>query len=98
MIAYGFSRFLLTYGDKAAALRHWPAIEWVLEYCNRHKTAEGVIESASDELEGHFPSGKCNLNTTMLTYAGLRSAVDLAEELGKTDLARGYRERAEALH
>lgn len=98
MIAYGYSRFLLAYGDKKEARKFWPAIEWALEYCHRHTTADGVIESASDELEGRFSSGKCNLNTSMLTYGGLRSAADLAEELGKTELAQTYRERSEALH
>jgi hypothetical protein len=98
MIAYGYSRFLLANGDKAAAEKHWPTIQWALEYCRRHTTADGVVESASDELEGRFSSGKCNLNTSMLTYGGLRSAADLAEELGKADLAKTYRDRAEALH
>jgi hypothetical protein len=98
MIAYGCSRFLLAHGDKTMAVEHWPLIEWALEFCERQKTPEGVIASASDELEGRFSSGKCNLNTTMLTYGGLRSGADLADELGKRDLARRYRRRAEALH
>lgn len=98
MIAYGYSRFLLAYGDKATAQKHWPMIEWALEYCRRHTTTNGVVESASDELEGRFSSGKCNLNTSLLTYGGLLSAADLAVELGKPEIAKTYRDRAEALH
>ncbi len=97
MLAYGGSRFLLALGDKQAALQHWPLIAWSLEYCDRQRTPEGIIASASDELEGRFSSGKYNLNTSMLTYGGLQSSADLADELGKTELARNYRKRAQAL-
>jgi len=97
MMAYGCSRFLLALGDKEQALKHWPLIEWSLEFCERRKTSEGVIESASDELEGRFSTGKVNLNTSVLTYGGLLSAADLASELGKNDLATKYRQRAKDL-
>jgi hypothetical protein len=97
MMALGVSRFLLALGDRAEAERHWPLVAWCLEYCERMKTKDGVIASRSDELEGRFSSGQVNLNTNMLTYGGLLSAADLAQELGKGDLAATYRQRAAAL-
>jgi hypothetical protein len=97
MVAYGASRFLLALGDRAEAERHWPLVEWCLAYLERRVTAEGVIASDSDELEGRFSSGAVNLNTSMLTYGGLLSAADLARELGKEALAAGYRARAAKL-
>ena len=63
MLAYGCSRFLLANGDRATALKHWPLIEWSLEYCNRHKTVDGVIASATDELEGRFPRAANAIST-----------------------------------
>ncbi|GLH71700.1 hypothetical protein GETHLI_02020 [Geothrix limicola] len=97
MFAFGVSRFLLALGDRAEAKTHWPLVKWSLEYCERKKTKDGVIASDADELEHRFSSGTVNLNTNMLTYGGLRSAADLAHELGEEDLAATYRKRSEAL-
>jgi len=97
MIAFGGSRFLLALGDREEARRHWPLVQWCLEYCERRKGPEGVIASEFDELEGRFSAGNYNLNTNMLTYGGLRSAADLAEELGDPASAALYRHRAEEL-
>ena len=83
MIAYGAARFALASGDRAQAEELWPLIEWCLEYLKRKTTAEGVIASDSDELEGRFPAGKANLNTSSLTYDALLSAAMLGESLGK---------------
>jgi hypothetical protein len=98
MVAYGAARFALASGDRGAAEQLWPAIQWCLEYCRRHLTPEGVIASDSDELEGRFPAGKANLCTAMLTYGALRSAADLAGELGQPAVAAEYAARADALH
>ena len=97
MLAFGVARFLLALGDRAEAERHWPLVAWCLDYCERMKTKDGVIASRSDELEGRFSSGHVNLNTNMLTYGALRSAADLARDLGKGGLAATYRARASAL-
>lgn len=97
MIAFGASRFLLALGDKEEARRYWPLVQWCLEYTERRKGPEGVIASEFDELEGRFSAGTYNLNTNMLTYGGLRSAADLADELGERETAILYRQRAEAL-
>lgn len=98
MIAQGASRFLLANGDKSLAREIWPLIEWCLEYCEKKKTAEGVIASDRDELEGRFSSGKTNLATSALTYDALVSCAKLARELGlPEERAKTYEARAVAL-
>jgi len=81
MIAYGASRYALTYGNKDSAKVLWPLIEWCLEYLNRKLDANGVVASNSDELEGRFPAGKANLNTSVLYYDALNSAAMLGKLL-----------------
>lgn len=81
MIAYGASRYALTYGNIDSAKVLWPLIEWCLEYLKRKITVDGVVYSDSDELEGRFPAGKANLNTSSLYYDALRSAVYLGKLL-----------------
>ena len=96
MIAYGATRFALAYGDKKTALELWPLIQWSLEYCHRHINSEGVVSSNSDELEGRFPAGKANLNTSSLYYDALNSAVMLGKELslGERNQMEDYSDRA----
>jgi hypothetical protein len=81
MIAYGASRYSLTYGNADSAKVLWPLISWCLEYNRRHINAQGVVESKSDELEGRFPSGKANLSTNCLYYDALISAALLGKQL-----------------
>ena len=81
MIAYGASRYALARGKSAEAKQLWGLIEWTLEYCRRNLNSEGVVLSDSDELEGRFPAGKANLNTSALYYDALRSAVMLGRDL-----------------
>jgi hypothetical protein len=83
MIAYGAGRYALTFGNIDSARVLWPLIEWCLEYLKRKITADGVVYSDSDELEGRFPAGKANLNTSSLYYDALRSAGYLCKLLGK---------------
>ncbi len=98
MIAYGASRYALTYGNADSAKVLWPLISWCLEYSRRHINAQGVVESQSDELEGRFPSGKANLSTNCLYYDALVSATLLSRQLQlpkqQTDL---YTKQAEQL-
>lgn len=96
MIAYGAARYALTRGDRAAAMELWPLITWCLEYLKRQTGTDGVIASDSDELEGRFPHGRYNLNTSSLAYDALISAAFLARDLGRPG-AEEYRQRAEAL-
>ncbi len=98
MIAYGAPRFVMALGDRTTAEELWPSVQWCLEYCRRKTTAEGVVASDSDELEGRFPAGKANLSTSCLAYGGLRAAADLARALGKdASVAEEYERRAVAL-
>lgn len=98
MIAYGASRFALASGVRAQAEELWPLIDWCLRYLERKKTRDGVIASDSDELEGRFPAGPANLNTSALTYDALLSAAMLGESLGKPRaVVDEYRARADAL-
>lgn len=82
MIAHGAARYALASGDRAEAEELWPLIEWCLEYCRRQLTADGVVASDSDELEGRFPAGDANLCTSTLYYDALLSAAGLARDLG----------------
>jgi len=81
MIAYGASRFALTYGNADTAKMLWPLIKWCLEYSRRHLNSDGVVTSDADELEGRFPSGKANLSTNGLYYDALISAARLGAQL-----------------
>ncbi|RBL94224.1 hypothetical protein DF182_13365 [Chitinophaga flava] len=95
MIAYGASRYALAAGNADSARVLWPLIEWCLEYLHKNVNENGVVQSDSDELEGRFPAGKANLNTSALYYDALRSAVLLAGQLKLP--ARDYKERADLL-
>ena len=82
MIACGTARYALARGSRAEAEELWPLIEWCLEYCRRKLTADGVVASDTDELEGRFPTGEANLCTSTLYYDALLSAIPLGRELG----------------
>ena len=98
MIAYGASRFSLTYADKAVAQELWPLIEWCLEYCGRKLNHAGVVMSDTDELEGRFEAGDANLCTSSLYYDALLSAASLSKELGlPSSVAKAYRSKAATL-
>jgi hypothetical protein len=83
MIAYGAGRFALAYGEKDSAKVLWPLIEWCLEYLKRKVNENGVVWSNKDELEGRFPSGNANLNTSSLYYDALVSAALLGKLLNE---------------
>jgi hypothetical protein len=98
MIAYGAGRYALAYGNTDSAKVLWPLIEWCLEYLRRQVNEQGVVKSNSDELEGRFPAGKANLNTSILYYDALRSAVMLGKQLAvpKAQLTK-YQQEATTL-
>ncbi len=99
MIAYGAGRYALSYGNIDSAKVLWPLIEWCLEYLKRQLNAEGVVMSNSDELEGRFPSGSANLNTSSLYYDALRSAAMLGKLLAKpNEQIKNYEQQANQLH
>ncbi len=97
MYAYGCARYCLALGDAAVARELWPAIVWCLEFCRRQLTADGVVASDSDELEGRFPTGTANLSTSTLAYGAWRSAADLGRALGHAAAATAYDAQADAL-
>ncbi|MCF3108176.1 hypothetical protein LL912_05250 [Niabella sp. CC-SYL272] len=97
MIGYGASQFALTSGDPVEAATLWPLIEWCNTYLLRKKTADGVIASQSDELEGRFPAGKVNLSTNTLAYGSFLYGSRLATALGKTKTATEWQQEAHAL-
>ncbi len=98
MIAYGAGRFALAYGNADSARILWPLIEWCLEYCKQKVDINGVVWSNKDELEGRFPAGNANLNTSSLYFDALRSAVMLGKQLGKPDAQLNlYQQQAKAL-
>ncbi|MCD2421837.1 hypothetical protein LQ567_03630 [Niabella pedocola] len=97
MIGYGASQFALTLGDTIEAATLWPLIEWCNNYLLRKKTADSVIASQSDELEGRFPAGKVNLSTNALAYGSFLYGSRLATALGKTTTAAQWQQEARAL-
>lgn len=98
MIACGAARYVLARGSRAEAEELWPLIEWCLEYCRRKLTADGVVASDTDELEGRFPTGDANLCTSTLYYDALLSVVPLGRELGvKPAVTARYAAQARAL-
>jgi hypothetical protein len=98
MIAYGAGRYALSYGNTDSANVLWPLIEWCLEYLKRNINEEGVVFSDSDELEGRFPSGNANLNTSSLYYDALVSASHLGKLLGKpTAQLKAYDQQAKTI-
>ncbi len=98
MIAYGAGRYALANGNMDSAKVLWPLIEWCLEYLKRNLDEAGVVASNSDELEGRFPSGTANLNTSSLYYDGLRSAVMLGKLLGKpADQLKLYEQQSQEM-
>ena len=98
MIAYGATHFLLASGDRDRAEELWPLIDWCLEYSRKRVTADGIVASESDELEGRFPTGSANLSTSSLYYGALIQAGRLAKAMGKPrSMVSDYEARAQRL-
>jgi hypothetical protein len=97
MVLYGLSKFLLFLGDPKAADEMWPLIEFSAQSVNKHLTNDGIIASRTDEMEGRYPTGKANLSTSSLAYAGYRQSARLAHDLGKTTVEADFDKRADAL-
>lgn len=96
MVLYGLSKFLLFQGDRAAAEELWPLLELSAASVLKHTTAEGIVASKTDEMEGRYPTGDANLSTSALAYGGYRLAARLAAALGRP-AAADFDRRAEAL-
>ena len=96
MVLYGLSKFLLFQGERAAATELWPLIELSAASVLSHTTAEAIVASQTDEMEDRYPTGKANLSTSALAYAGYRQAARLAQSLAKPQAAE-FNQRADAL-
>lgn len=81
MYLYGLSRVLLTQG-RLPDDRQFAALEWCAEYIKRKTSADGVVISDCDELEGRISSG-INLSTSSLAYGGLGAYAILLERMGR---------------
>jgi hypothetical protein len=97
MVLYGLSKFLLFLGDRKAAEELWPLIEFSAASVLQHTTADGIIASQTDEMEGRYPTGEANLSISALAYGGYRQAARLAHALGKPAEAAEFDKRADAL-
>jgi hypothetical protein len=96
MVLYGLSKFLLFQGDRAAAEEMWPLIEFAAASVRSNTSADDIIASRTDEMEGRYPTGTANLSTSSLAYGGYRLAARLAQSLGKP-AAVEFDQRAETL-
>lgn len=97
MFASGAARFALSCGRRVWAEELWPGIRWSLEFCRRRLTEDGVVASDSDELEGRYPTGTANLNTSCLYFDALRHARFIARDLGEERAAADYARQASEL-
>lgn len=96
MVLYGLSKFLLFQGDRAAAEEMWPLIGFAAASVLSHTTADGIVASQTDEMEGRYPTGDANLSTSSLAYGGYRMAANLARSLNKP-VAAEFNQRADKL-
>jgi hypothetical protein len=96
MVLYGLSKFLLFQGDRTAAEELWPLIEFSAASVLGHTTADGIIASQTDEMEGRYSTGTANLSTSSLAYGGYRQAARLARALGRPGAAE-FDQRADVL-
>jgi hypothetical protein len=96
MVLYGLSKFLLFQGDRAAAEKMWPLIEFSAESIQRNTRPNGVVASKTDEMEDRYPTGDANLSTSALAYGGYKLAARLAYDL-KKPVAAEFDKRASAV-
>jgi hypothetical protein len=97
MLLYAAPKFLMFLGDRKAAEELWPLIQYSAQSVEQHKTADGIIASRTDEMEGRYPTGTANLSTSALAYGGYCHAARLARALGKTATAKEFEHRADSL-
>jgi hypothetical protein len=96
MVLYGLAKFLLFQGDPKSAEEMWPLIEFAAASVLSQTTADGIVASKTDEMEGRYPTGNANLSTSSLAYGGYRLAAGLARSLGKP-VGADFDRRADAL-
>ena len=97
MLLYALPKYLMFLGDRKAAEELWPLVQFSAQSVEKHKTADGIIASRTDEMEGRYPTGSANLSTSSLAYGGYCHAARLAQALGKTAESKEFDKRAAAL-
>lgn len=97
MVLYSLPKYLMFLGDRKAAEELWPLVQFSAQSVEDHKTADGIIASRTDEMEGRYPTGKANLSTSSLAYGGYCHAASLARSLGKETEAKEFEKRAAEL-
>lgn len=92
--AWGASLYALTVPSAAPILT--PSITWALQHITARMadSADGVLVTESDEMEGRFETGESNLAANATALAALRSAALLADSVGRTAAAAGLRAKA----
>ena len=92
MFVYGFSRYLLTTGDRENGEKYLPILETACDYIISKINEHNVVVSDSDELENRFESGKANLSTAVITYDAFISMAHLEKELENYETEKKYKE------
>jgi len=97
MLLYSLPKYLMFLGDRKAAQELWPLVQFSGQSVQTHKTADGIIASRTDEMEGRYRTGSANLSTSALAYGGYCNAARLAKALGKTAESKEFNKCAAAL-
>jgi len=97
MFVYGFTRWLLTVGDKALAEKYLPVLETACKYIESKINSDNVVESDSDELENRFESGKANLSTAVISYDAFISLSYLEKEFNAPEKQLKYKTLADRI-
>lgn len=95
--AWGASLYALTVPSAAPVLT--PSITWALQHITARMTEspDGILITASDEMEGRFDTGEANLAANATALAALRSAAVLAGSVGRSIASAGLRAKAREL-
>lgn len=97
MFVYGFSRWLLTVGDKALAEKYLPVLETACKYIESKINSDNIVESDSDELENRFESGKANLSTAVISYDAFISMSYLERESNSPEKQLKYKKLSDII-
>jgi len=95
MLLYGTTRFLLETGRGLDGVIG-KELEWAYKYIKTKINSDNVVVSDTDELENRISSG-VNLNTSSLTYGGLKYYSELLKMEGKTSTSNEAQELAEKI-
>lgn len=96
MFAWGLGSFLLSSG--CGFEEGWNCIQFLLGILEKKlERGGGIIMSQSDELEGRYPTGTCNLSTNCLAVLAFDVAAEVAKEMGARQQEEKWRSLKENL-